>query len=818
MLQDLRFALRLIGKDRWFATVAVLALSLGIGMNAMVFTLVNAVLIRGLPFPDSGNLYMLGWDTGGDGAAGVSYPELQDWRNQARMFEGIAAFWNSNFNLSDGHALPEQARGARLTANAFTVLRQQPLIGRDFTPEDERSGAEPVVILGHTIWKNRYNADPSVLGRTLRVNGAAATIIGVMPPNMQFPTNAAMWMPAVPTGTQQSQRTSRFLNAFGRVKDGISRAEAVTEMNGIAGRLVASYPEAHKELTRVAVQTFNERFNGGKIRVVFLSMMGAVGFVLLIACANVANLQLSRSARRSREIAVRIALGATRWRIVRQLLVESVLLGFMGGALGLLLTLVGVRLFDAAVAESGKPYWIVFSVDYVVIAYLAAICLLTGVLFGLAPALHVTRTSLNEVMKEGGRGTAGGRGARWTSGILIVGELALTIVLLVGAGLMVRSFLKLYAIDIGLNPDNLMAMRLSLSGPKYDKPEVRREFYTSLEAKLAAIPGIDASSVSSSVPPFGGTWRRQFEIDGRPVRKPEERPVEVSSVTINPAFFDVAGLQMRRGRSFNALDGSPGVETTIINERMAAQFFPNEDPIGRRIKFIRPDPPAGAPAPSPALPPEMWRTIVGVAPTLRHNSPQDAEPDAVTYLPLRQHPDRFVMLFVRSRLEPGTIMNAVRREVQAIDQDQPVFTVQTVEQMLTQATWPYRVFGSLFALFAVFGLVLSSVGLYAVMAYSVTQRTAEVGVRMALGAEGPQVSWMFLKRGLIQLAIGLSIGLAAAFGVSRVLGTLLVQTTPTDPLTFVVITVLLSLTAVAACVIPARRATRIDPLIALRAE
>jgi predicted permease len=815
MLQDLRFAFRLIAKDRWFATVAVLALSLGIGMNAMVFTLVNAVLIRGLPFPESANLYMLGWETEG-GATGVADPELQDWRAQSRVFEGVAAFSNTGFNISDGHALPEQARGARLTANAFAVLRQRPLLGRDFTPDDERSGAEPVVILGYNLWKNRYNEDRAVLGRTLRVNGTAATIVGVMPPNMQFPTQAAMWMPVVPTATQQSQRTSRFLNVFGRVKPGISRSEATTEMNAIAGRLVASYPEAHKDLKRVAVQTFNERFNGGQIRVVFLSMMGAVGFVLLIACANVANLQLSRSARRSREIAVRIALGATRWRIVRQLLVESILLGLMGGVLGLGLTLIGVRLFDAAVAEAGKPYWIVFSVDYVVLAYLAAICVMTGILFGLAPALHVTRTSLNEVMKEGGRGTAGGRGARWTSSILIVGELALTIVLLVGAGLMVRSFLKLYAIDIGMKPDNLMAMRLNLSGTKYDKPEVRREFYTNIEARLAAIPGVDASAVSSSVPPFGGTWRRQFEIDGRPARNPGEQALETSSVTITPAFFEVAGVQMRRGRRFNALDGNPGVETTIINERMAARFFPNEDPIGRRIKFIRPDPPAGTPPPSPPQPPEMWRTIVGVVPTLRHNSPQDAEPDAVAYLPLQQHPDRFMMLFVRSRVEPGTIMNAVRREVQAIDQDQPVFTVQTVEQMLTQATWPYRVFGSLFALFAVFGLVLSSVGLYAVMAYSVTQRTAEVGVRMALGAEGPQVSWMFLKRGLIQLAIGLSIGLTAAFGVSRVMRTLLVQITPTDPLTFAVITVLLSLTAIAACLIPARRATRIDPLIALR--
>jgi putative ABC transport system permease protein len=502
--------------------------------------------------------------------------------------------------------------------------------------------------------------------------------------------------------------------------------------------------------------------------------------------------------------------------VVRQLLIESVLLGLMGGVLGLALTLVGVRLFDAAVADAGKPYWIAFTVDYVVLGYLAAICVLTGVLFGLAPALHVTGTSLNEVMKEGGRGTAGGRSARWTSGVLVVGELALTMVLLVGAGLMVRSFLMLYRMDMGMKPDNLMAMRVNLSGTKYDKAEVRAAFYRTLEPKIAAIPGVEASALTSSVPPFGGTWRRRFEIDGRPARNPGDQAPEASSVTINPAFFDVAGVQMRRGRMFNALDGNPGVETTIINERMAARFFPNEDPVGRRIRFINPEPPANAPRPAEQPTPELWRTIVGVAPTLRHNSPQDAEPDAVAYLPLRQHPDRSMVLFVRSRMEPGSVMNDVRREVQLIDQDQPVFTVQTVAQMLTQATWPYRVFGSLFAIFAVFGLVLSSVGLYAVMAYSVTQRTAEVGLRMALGAEGWQVSWMFLKRGLIQLAIGLSIGLSAAYGVSRVLRTLLVQITPTDPVTFAVITVLLTLTAIAACLIPARRATRIDPLIALR--
>jgi putative ABC transport system permease protein len=812
MLRDLRFALHLIAKDRWYSTVAVVALALGIGVNATVFTLVNAVLIRGLPFKDSGRLYMLGLlrasDRDGNGG-GLSYADFQDLRSETRAFAGVAAFTGAGFNISDERGLPEQVRGSLLTAETFRLLGQPPMLGRDFAPADDRKGAEMVVILGYSIWKNRYGSDAGVIGRPIRVNGQPATIIGVMPDAMKFPTNADMWAPFIPT-VEQEKRDNRPLSVFGRLKPEYSRAQAQTEMNTIASRLATQYPDTNKEFTRIAVATFNDRFNGGPIRAVFLAMMGAVGFVLLIACANVANLLLSRSAHRSREIAVRIALGATRWRVIRQLLVESIVLGFIGGGLGLLLALVGVRLFDAAVQDVGKPYWIVFTMDYVVFGFLAAVCVLTGVLFGLAPALQVSKTNVNEVLKEGGRGTSGGRRARWLSSTMVVVELALTIVLLVGAGLMIRSFLKLYTIDLGIDPRNLMSMQIRLDS-KYKTPELRRAFYDRLVPRLEQIAGVEAVAVTTSVPPFGG-GQRGFEIEGRPARKAGEEPPQVASVAVSPAFFATAGVQIRRGRGFAETDGLAGAENVVINDLLAAQFFAGEDPIGRRLRFVsRQAPPAGQPPP-------IWWTVVGVSPSIRHTSPQDPAPRAVVYTPYRQDPPTGASLMVRSHLEPGAVMNEVRRAVQAVDQDQPVFTMQTMNQMLARQQWPFRVFGSLFAIFAVIALTLSAVGLYAVMAYSVSQRTQEIGVRMALGAGGNQVLWLVLRRGLIQVALGVTIGLMGAFFLSEALAAVLVQVTPRDPATFASISILLMLVAIAACVIPARRATRVDPLVALRTE
>jgi putative ABC transport system permease protein len=807
LIQDLRFALRLIAKERWFATVAVAALALGIGVNATVFTLVNAVLVRGLPFKDSHNLYMIGTRRPpSTQAQNLAYPDLQEWRAQTRTFESIGGFGRGSVNIADDQAMPEQARNAWVTANAFRTLGQQPLLGRDFAPEDDRVGAERVVIIGYSLWQNRYGGQATVLGRILRINGEPATIIGVMPEGMMFPTDSQMWMPFVPN-PDQLKRDNRSIAVFGRLRADSTRTQAQAEMDAIARGLAAQFPDTNKEFNAAIVQTFNERFNGGEIRQVFLAMMGAVGFVLLIACANVANLLLSRAAHRSREVAVRMALGASRWRVVRQLLVESIVLGFMGGAIGILLSMVGTRMFDAAVEGSGKPYWIQFTIDWVVIGYVAAICILTGVLFGLAPALQVSRTNVNEVLKEGGRGTAGNRRAGWMSGVMVVVELALTIVLLVGAALMVRSFLKLYSQDIGFRTENLMQMRLQLPEFKYPTADSRRTFYDNLLPKLAAVPGAESVALATALPPAGG-WRRTFEIEGRPlIEKPDDRP-GVTDVTISPAFFDTLGVRILRGRALNANDGAPGFENIVVSERFVSEFFPGDDPIGKRIRF--PENNDKTPAP--------WRTIVGISGLIRYGAPQDSEPRSVVYLPLRQQANAFAMVVVRSRAEPGTIMSAVRQEVKAIDPDQPVFTVQTLDAAMALQRWPMRVFGAIFAIFAFIALVMSSVGLYAVMAYSVTQRTQEIGVRMALGAEGKQVRWLILRRGLIQLAIGLTFGLTGAYYASEAIRPLLVQVTPNDPITLGGIAALLSLVSIAACLIPATRATRLDPLTALRID
>jgi len=808
MLQDLRFTFRLIAKERWFSAAAIVALALGIGVNAVGFTLVNAAFLRGLPFDGADRLYMLAWQ-GRPGRRSVSHADLQDWRDQSRAFSGLAAFSNAPMNISDAHALPEQVRGTRITANAFNLLRQPPLLGRDFAPGDERKGAEPVIIICHSLWKNRYDSDPQVLGTPLRVNGQPATIVGVMPDGMRFPDNTEVWTPAIPTEAQE-RRDARSLLVFGRLTDARSRREAQTEMNGIAERLAAAYPDTNKDLAGVRVETFTERFVGGAARTMFLVVMGAVGFVLLIACANVANLLLSRSANRVREIALRTALGATRWRVVRQLLVESVVLAFIGGSIGLLLADWGVRVFDAAVTDPGKPYWIDFRVDYVVFGYVAAICVLTAILFGLAPALHVSRTNNNEVLKEGGRGSTGTRRARWLSGTMVVTELALTVVLLAGAGLMIRSFMKLQTFDVGFPIDHLMTMRMQLPETKYANAEARRAFYARLEPGLAALSGVEAVAITTTVPPFRA-GERSFEIDGRPARQPDAQSPNVATVTISPRFFEVVGVRMRRGRAFHDTDGAAGSETVIINERMASQFFAGEDPIGRRLRFVPREPAPGQPAP-------VWRTIVGICPSIRHSETREIEPSAVVYIPHRQDPPSSASLLVRSQLQPSSLVESLRRGVQAIDSDQPVFTIQTLDQMLEEERWPFRVFGVMWAIFAVIALVLSSVGLYAVMAYSVTQRTPEIGVRMALGAQARQVRWMILKLGLVQLALGLTLGLAGALALSRVLQEIIVGISSTDLITFATITVLLTIVSVAACLLPARRATRVDPLVALRAE
>ncbi len=815
--QDLQFAVRLLIKDKWFTLVAAAALALGIGVNATVFTFVNAVLIRGLPFDDPDRILALNsHDPVRDRNMGVSYLDFKDWRGATRTFTALAAYTGSTMNVSDEGRVPERFSGALVSSNAFTLIGQKPIIGRDFLSDDDQPGAPAVVLLGSGMWKNRYGSDPGLVGRTIRINDTPSVVIGVMPEGFKFPQNADLWQPlATIRDLEKQQRNARGFEVFGRLTSEASLPQAQAEMLAIGQRLAADYPDTNKNINP-RVQTFNQRVNGGPIRAIFLSLMGAVAFVLLIACANVANLLLARSAHRSREIAVRVSIGATRWRIVRQLLMESLVLAVISGLLGLALSTIGIRLFDAATQDVGKPYWIQFTMDGRVFAFLAAICLGTGILFGLAPALHVSKTDVNEILKEGGRsGSAGMRVRRWTGG-LVIAELALTLALLAGAGFMMRNFLTLYRMDLGIDTSKLLTMQLALPDQKYPSIEQRLAFYQQLQDRLQANGRIRAATVASNSP-MGGGFARRLSVDGRPLADGEQPPM-VTMLTVDPRYFDTIGLRVLRGRGFTAADGTPGQESAVINSRFAQMHFANQDPIGRRI-VLSIDLAGGAP-PTGGIPTSLTATIVGIVPNVRQRDFATAETDPVAYLPYRTDPRGFMVLLARTEGDPTGITSLLREEVRAIDGDLPVFNIRTLDEGLARQRWPFRIFGTMFAIFAFIALLLSAVGLYAVTAYSVTQRTQEIGVRTALGAESKQVMWLFLRRGLIQLAIGLTLGVVAALGVGKILESteLLVQINGRDPVTIAAIAALLATVAVAACLWPARRATRLDPLIALRRE
>jgi putative ABC transport system permease protein len=808
-LQDLRFAVRLLIKDRWFTLVAALALALGIGVNNTVFTFVNAVLIRGLPFDDPDRIMSLGTRDARNRDRGVSYLEFQDWRDGTKAFSGLAAFSGSTMNVSDEGRAPEQFAGPYISGTAFKLIGERPILGRDFLPEDDRPGAAPVVVLGNGIWKNRYGSDPAVIGRTIKVNELPVTVIGVMPEGFKFPLNADLWIPVVHMADLAEQkRDARNFQVFGRLAPGVTVAQAQGELTTIAERLARDFPATNKDV-KPTVMTFNERYNGGQIRLIFLTLMGAVGFVLLIACANVANLLLARSANRAREISVRVSLGATRFRIVRQLLVESILLALISGVIGFALSIVGIKLFDAAVADVGKPYWIKFTLDARVFGFLAAICLGTAFVFGLAPAVHVSKTDINEVLKEGGRSGSGLRARRWTSALIVV-ELALTLVLLAGAGFMVHSFMTLYQRDVGIETSRLLTVRLQLPNRKYPTPDQRRDFFKRLDDRLAAMGNVQAATITTN-PPMGGGNPRLLVVEGREPAAGEQ-PQTVTQVMIGPRYFETIGLRIARGRDFGDLDGTPGHDAAIVNQRFVAMFFPNEDPIGRRIRLTV-DGPQGATPPPPTI-----VTIVGVSPTVRQRNFQEVLADPVVYVPLRMQAPQFAMLMLRTAGDPAALTPAVREEVRAIDPDLPLFGIMTLDAALAQGRWMFQVIGTMFATFAVIALALSAVGLYAVTAYSVSQRTQEIGVRMALGAQATQVWWLVIRATLVQLAIGLTIGVAGAYGVGKLMSSILIQSTSRDSVTLSSIVILLIAVSVVACFWPARKATRLDPVRALRYE
>jgi predicted permease len=805
--QDVRYAARLFRQQPSFAVTVVLTLALGIGANNTVFTLVNAVLIRGLPFDEPDRIVSLGTRDARDRDGNVSFKDYEDWRRSVRSFTALAAFGNTVMNVSDGGRAPERYNGPYISANAFRLIGQRPLLGRDFTPDDDRPGAEPVVILGNGVWSTRYGSDPSIVGRTIKVNEVPSTVIGVMPEGFKFPVDADLWLPlALLPKLADEKRNMRYLQVFGRLAPRVTVAQAGAELEAIAATLARDHPDTNKD-TRATVMTFNERYSGGPLRLVLLALMGAVAFVLLIACANVANLMLARSAQRGREVSVRVSLGATRRRIVQQLLVESVLLALISGVLGLALSIAGIRLFATAFAGFGGPYWIQLTLDGRVFVFLSLVALGTAFLFGLAPALHASKTDVNEVLKEGGRsGTGALRTQRW-SGALVVAELALTLVLLAGAGFMMRSFLALYRMDLGIDTSQLLTMRLALANEKYPTPAQKAAFYDRIDERLAALAGVKSATIATSVP-LGGGLSRQLDIEAQPLTAGESAP-NVTMVLVGPRYFETIGLPLMRGRPLNSTDGAPGHEAVVVNQRFVAMHVTGEDPLGLRIRLID----ASSREPSPA-----YATIVGVVPNLRQRDVQQAEPDPVVYAPFRAEPTWFMALVVRTEGSAGEATALIRDQVHAVDADLPLFNVQTMNDILAQGRWPFRVFGTMFAIFALIALVLAAVGLYAVTAYAVTQRTQEIGVRMALGAQSGQVVWLIMRRVLVQLAIGLVLGIAGAFGVGRVLRSLLVQTSSTDSVTLTGVAIVLLGASIAACVRPTYRATRLDPTAALRAE
>ncbi|MEZ5402312.1 MAG: ABC transporter permease [Bryobacteraceae bacterium] len=802
---DIRLAVRKLLREPGLTLTVMAALGLGLGINTAVFTLVYSVLVRDLPFQDAGRILYLTTDRTGASARGfgLSLPEFRDYRQQSKVFESLAATRDSDFNLSDPQQPPERYRGAYVTANALAVTSVRPVLGRAIAAEDEQPNAPRVAVLGHRVWQTRYGSDPDILGRAIRLNGEMATVVGVMPAGFRFPVRHDIWVAMQPTAEAES-RTARNLGVFGLIGRNESIDSARAEAQVITSRLVKDWPK-ETEGVRMMVRTFNEQFNGGNIRAVFLMMLGAVGFVVLIVCANVTNLLLARSLARNREMALRMAIGASAARVIRQLLVESLALAVTGGLLGLGVAWAGVRAFSAAVADVGKPYWIEFNLEPVVFAWLALLCASSAVAFGMAPALRLSRINLNDSLKEGERGSGGSTRTRWFAGSMVTAQMALALVLLVGAGLMVTSFLRANNVTGGLDADRWVSGTLNLAESSYEKPAERVRFLEQALERVRTIPGVEQASISTRLPTFGASgWR--FEIEGQPIQDDTKWPA-VDGITVSDGYFETIGRPMLRGRGIEPLDGSPGRRVIFVNDTFARKFFPNQDALGQRIRLQLDDRP--------------WLTIAGIAPDIRTDRGDQPAQQPAAYLPYRQSPGRYWLLFLRGRPETlSTIAPALRKEIQAIDRDLPVADAKTYLDQLRDANWAFRVFSTIFATFAGFALLLAAVGLYAVISYSVNQRIREIGIRMALGAgAGAIVAWT-IRRGSVPLIAGLALGSAGGFAVGKLLAStrLLLGTASTDPATLGGVAAVLAGASLLALWIPARRASRVDPLAALRQE
>ena len=801
ILRDVSYSLRVLLKSYAFTIVVILTLALGIGANTAIFSFANGILLRPLPYPQSERLAVLE-ETAlkrGVDSMSISYPNFLDWREQNTVFQDIGCYYGTNrFSLS-GAGEPVEVRGSRITHGLLEILRVSPILGRTFTANEDRPDEDAVVILGYDMWQRNFAGNPNVLGQKIVISNRPRTVIGVMPRGFRFPEISELWVPLALT-PQMFTRTDHGLSSIARLKDGVTIAQAQSELDAIALRVEQQNPVTNEGL---GVKVTSMRDNlAGDYREGLLILLGVVGCVLLVACVNVANLMIARATARQKEFALRTALGAGRWRIVRQVLIESLLLAIVGGVLGFVLSLWALRLLLKAIPGQ-LPFWMNFSIDLRVLGFTIGITLLTGLIFGAAPALQTSRVDLNDTLKEGGRGTGGGGRGRSRS-LLVVTEIALSLVLLVGAGLMIQSFLRLRRVNVGLEPHNVLTSVCILPNAKYTKGEQRAAFFKQLVERVRNLPGVQAASATATVPLSGGNWGRSITVEGYPVLSVGTAPI-IQHTVVTPDYFRTMGIPLLAGRDFNDSDTTGSQLVTIVDERLARQYWPNESPIGRRVRF-------GPPEDN-----EPWHTIVGVVGAVRHQRMQEETRQSV-YMAHQQIPVGGMSLVTRTTSDPKELTPAIRREVAQLDSDLPVSRVATMEEVIAESIWQPRLYATLFAVFAGGALLLALIGIYGVMAFLVQTRTHEIGVRMALGATARDVFKLIVGRGMKLTVIGVVIGIAGAVALTRLMHSLLFNTSATDPIVFILISLLLSVAAFLACYLPARRAAKVDPLIALRYE
>jgi putative ABC transport system permease protein len=814
LLQDIRYGFRRLLKRPGITAIAVVSLGLGIGANTSIFSVVNAVLLRPLPYQDSQRLVLL-WETNSQQIAVqmkvqdhnlVAPANFLDWSKQNQVFEEMAAARFLNFNLTGGDR-PERIPGAIVTQNLFSVLQVKPALGRGFLPEDSEPSRERVAVLSDGLWQRRFGADRNVIGQKLNLNNELYSVIGVMPPEFQYPEAAELWVlsrlavPEAPGAANANVATNRLLHyliVVARLKPGVTKQQAQAEMNNIGSRLQSQYPDTNGS-TGVRVVTMQEEIVGD-IRPTLRILLGVVVFVLLIACANIANLLLARATSLRKEIAVRIALGANRARIIRQLLTESVLLALAGGILGLLIAYLGIRLL-VALSPSDIPRLKEINLDSYVLGWTLLISLLTGLISGLAPALQISKPNLNDTLQEGGRRDDSGATRHRLRNLLVVAEVAIALVLLTGAGLLFKSFVHLQQVNPGFNSQNVLTLRLALPSYRYAGEEQSKAFTTELLHRVKNLPGVDSVAITTALPLSRTEAASSFTVEGQPLPPDANLPIANWRV-VSPEYFQVLSISLIQGRTFTERDGKDVPGVVIISESMARSVFPNADPIGKRL-LIGGDKSASQ--------------VIGVVGDVRHSG-LDAEPKPEMYVSYLQTVRPAYTVAVRTKLDPSSMVAAVRNEVQAIDKDQPISSVKTMNQMRLESLAQLRFNTLLLSIFAGIGLILAAVGIYGVMSYSVVQRTHEIGIRMALGAQPENVLKLVLRLGMILALIGVGIGLVASFALTRVMVSLLYGVSATDPITFGVVSLLLVTVALLASYIPARKATKVDPMIALRHE